>query len=274
MRDRITIKVGSNVLTRKDGSLDVTRMSAIVDQIAQLYREGHDVILVSSGAVASGMSELKGKIDDFAAMDSVSKRQLFSAVGQAKLIDRYYELFAGYGLPVGQVLTMKENFSSAEHCQNQKNCMEVMLNNGVIPIVNENDTVCVTELMFTDNDELSALVAYLMGAGRLVILSNVDGIFDGDPASGTASLIREIAPGEDLSAFISDSKSSRGRGGMGSKSRMAGLAAACNIDVYIANGKKENILIDLVEDPSSVESSHFIAYDSGADLVHYLMEND
>ena len=99
---RITIKIGSNVLTRQDGSLDVTRMSALVDQIANLRNQGHEVILVSSGAVASGRSELKHIQPD---LDSVDQRQLFSAVGQAKLINRYFELFKEYGIAVGQVLT-------------------------------------------------------------------------------------------------------------------------------------------------------------------------
>ena len=117
---RLTIKIGSNVLTRKDGSLDVTRMSALVDQIAWLRNEGHEVILVSSGAVASGRSELKHIQHD---LDSVDQRQLFSAVGQAKLINRYFEMFREYGIPVGQVLTTKENFSDTEHRTNQENCM-------------------------------------------------------------------------------------------------------------------------------------------------------
>ena len=127
------------MLTRKDGSLDVTRMSALVDQIAWLRSEGHEVILVSSGAVASGRSELKHIQHD---LDSVDQRQLFSAVGQAKLINRYFEMFREYGIAVGQVLTTKENFfSDTEHRKNQENCMRVMLENNVLPIVNENDTV-------------------------------------------------------------------------------------------------------------------------------------
>ncbi|MBR4590090.1 MAG: glutamate 5-kinase, partial [Bacteroidaceae bacterium] len=144
---RITIKIGSNVLTREDGSLDVTRMSALVDQIAFLRKNNIEVILVSSGAVASGRSELHLH----KTMSDVSERQLYSAVGQAKLINRYYELFRDHKIAVGQVLTMKENFNRSDHFQTQQNCMMVMLENNVIPIVNENDTVSVTELMFTDN---------------------------------------------------------------------------------------------------------------------------
>ena len=155
---RIAVKVGSNVLTRRDGTLDVTRMSALVDQIAELHKTGVEVILISSGAVASGRSEIR----TIKKLDSVDQRQLFSAVGQAKLINRYYELFRDHAIPVGQVLTTKESFGTRRHYLNQKNCMTVMLENGVIPIVNENDTISVTELMFTDNDELSGLIASMM----------------------------------------------------------------------------------------------------------------
>ena len=130
---RIAVKIGSNVLTRKDGTLDVTRMSALVDQVAELHRAGVEIVLVSSGAVASGRSEVK----PLRKLDSVDSRQLFSAVGQAKLINRYYELFREHGITVGQVLTTKESFSTRRHYLNQRNCMQVMLDNDVIPIVNE-----------------------------------------------------------------------------------------------------------------------------------------
>ncbi len=152
---RIVIKVGSNVLTRSNGKLDVTRMSAIVDQIAWLRQHDYEVILVSSGAVACGRSELH--IEE--KLDSVEQRQLFSAMGQAKLIGLYYDLFREHNIHVGQVLTMKENFGAGEQYDNQRACISVMLENGVLPIVNENDTVSVSELMFTDNDELSGLMS-------------------------------------------------------------------------------------------------------------------
>ena len=183
---RVAVKVGSNVLTRRDGTLNITRMSAIVDQIAELRRRGIEVVLITSGAVASGRSEMR--LEEH--LDPVSARQLFSAVGQAKLINRYYEFFRDHGIVCGQVLTMKENFSTRLHYLNQKHCMEVMLDRGVIPVVNENDTVSVTELMFTDNDELSGLIASMMDMDALVLLSNVDGVFTGDPADPESQLIR------------------------------------------------------------------------------------
>ena len=239
---RIAIKIGSNVLTRRDGTLDVTRMSALVDQVAELHKAGVEIILVSSGAVASGRSE----IHPAKKLDSVDQRQLFSAVGQAKLINRYYELFREHGIPVGQVLTMKENFATRRHYLNQKNCMTVMLENGVIPIVNENDTISVSELMFTDNDELSGLIASMMDAQVLIILSNIDGIYNGSPADPASEVIRKIEHGKDLSSYIQTSKSSFGRGGMLTKTNIARKVADEGITVIIANGKRDNILVDLL----------------------------
>ena len=241
-------------MTRRDGTLDVTRMSALVDQIAELHKTGVEIILVSSGAVASGRSE----VHSAKKLDSVDQRQLFSAVGQAKLINRYYELFREHGIAVGQVLTMKENFATRRHYLNQKNCMTVMLENGVIPIVNENDTISVSELMFTDNDELSGLIASMMGAQALIILSNIDGIYNGSPADPTSEVIREIGQGKDLSSYIQTSKSSFGRGGMLTKTNIARKVADEGITVIIANGKRDNILVDLIQHPESTLCTRFI----------------
>ena len=207
---RIAVKIGSNVLTRRDGTLDVTRMSALVDQIAGLHKAGVEIILVSSGAVASGRSE----IHPTKKLDSVDQRQLFSAVGQAKLINRYYELFREHGIPVGQVLTMKE--------------------------------ISVSELMFTDNDELSGLIASMMDVQALIILSNIDGIYNGSPADPASEVIREIEHGKDLSSYIQTSKSSFGRGGMLTKTNIARKVADEGITVIIANGKRDNILTDIL----------------------------
>lgn len=252
---RLTIKIGSNVLTRQDGSLDITRMSALVDQIAELRGQGHEIILVSSGAVASGRSELKHITND---LDSVDKRQLFSAVGQAKLINHYFDLFRDYGINVGQVLTTKENFSDNEHRKNQENCMRVMLENHVLPIVNENDTVSITELMFTDNDELSGLIAQMTGSQTLIILSNIDGIYNGNPADPSATVIRTVEPGRNIDNYIQTSKSSAGRGGMQSKSSVAIKTAKAGINVIIANGKREHILTDLINNRQNTTCTEFL----------------
>lgn len=265
---RIAVKIGSNVLTRHDGTLDVTRMSALVDQVAELHKAGVEIILVSSGAVASGRSE----IHPAKKLDSVDQRQLFSAVGQAKLINRYYELFREHGIPVGQVLTMKENFATRRHYLNQKNCMTVMLENGVIPIVNENDTISVSELMFTDNDELSGLIASMMDAQVLIILSNIDGIYNGSPADPASEVIRKIEHGKDLSSYIQTSKSSFGRGGMLTKTNIARKVADEGITVIIANGKRDNILVDLLhqELPSLFPDVQSSALDSQLTYTRFI----
>ena len=253
MKKRIVVKVGSNVLTRKDGKLDVTRMSALVDQIAWLRKHDFEVILVSSGAMASGRGELKVNHD----LDSVEQRQLFSAVGQVKLVGLYYDLFREFGIHVGQVLTMKENFQPGEQYRNQRACMKVMLENDVLPIVNENDTVSVTELMFTDNDELPGLIAQMMEADTLILLSNIDGIYTTHPDDPDAELISKVAPGCDLSEYIQPEKSAFGRGGMHSKYTTASKVSQAGIHVIIANGERENILIDLFERPEETPHTEF-----------------
>lgn len=253
MAERIVIKVGSNVLTRSDGKLDVTNMSAIVDQVAWLHTQGYEVILVSSGAVAGGRSELKTSRK----MDSVAQRQLFSALGQVKLVNLYYDLFREYHLHIGQVLTMKENFASRREYLNQRACMEVMIENGVIPIVNENDTVSITELMFTDNDELSGLIATMMNAQRLIILSNVDGIYTGSPSDPASTLIAEVEPECDMSQYITTEKSGFGRGGMLTKCSIARKVADEGIEVIIANGKRAHVLTSLMTHPNSTPHTTF-----------------
>ncbi len=258
MKRRIVVKIGSNVLTRPDGKLDVTRMSALVDQVAWLRRQDFEVIIVSSGAVACGRRELT--VDH--SLDSVEQRQLFSAIGQVKLVGLYYDLFREYGIHVGQVLTMKENFEPGEQYQNQQACMAVMLENDVVPIVNENDTVSVTELMFTDNDELSGLIAQMMRADTLVLLSNIDGIYNAHPDDPNAELIREVAPGRDLSEYIQPEKSAFGRGGMHSKYTTAQKVQQAGIRVIIANGEREQVLVELVQNKQNVPHTEFIPYET------------
>jgi glutamate 5-kinase len=261
--NKIAIKIGSNVLTQADGTLDINRMSALVEQISKLHKAGIEIILVSSGAVASGRSELK--LDK--KLDPVSARQLFSAVGQAKLINHYYEMFRKHGIFCGQVLTTKESLGSRIHYLNQRNCMSEMLAHNVIPIVNENDTISVTELMFTDNDELSGLVATMMGMEALVILSNIDGIYNGNPVDPTSQVIREINPSENLSKYIQASKSTFGRGGMLTKTNIARKVADEGITVIIANGKRDNILPDLLKKDSNTVCTKFIPNTKGVSSI-------
>ena len=252
-RERLVVKVGSNVLTTDRGKLDITRVSALVDQIVWLREKGFDVVLVSSGAVACGRSELR--VDH--SLDSVEQRQLFSAMGQVKLMGLYYDLFREYGIHIGQVLTTKENFQSERSYQNQRACMEVMLENGVLPVVNENDTVSIEELMFTDNDELSGLIAKMVGAEMLVLLTGVDGLYDGNPSEPGSKVIRQVRPADNVSRYILPSKSSAGRGGMTSKFQTAMSVAAAGIRVVIANGNRDGILPALIENPSETIFTEF-----------------
>ena len=251
---RIAVKIGSNVLTRRDGTLDITHMSALVDQVAELHKRGIQVILVSSGAVASGRSEIQPSHT----LDEVSSRQLYSAIGQAKLMGKYYTLFREHGITCGQVLTTKEGLDKVDHYLNQQHCMEVMLTEGVIPIVNENDTLSITELMFTDNDELSGLMAQMMKVDRLFIFSNIDGIYDGNPADPKSQVIRTVAATDDMEQYIQASKSSLGRGGMLTKCHIARKVATAGIPVVIANGKSEDILLRLVDHPEETVCTKFI----------------
>ena len=250
----LAIKIGSNVLTRSDGRLDITRLSALVDQISDLRREGCKVIVITSGAVASGRSEIKVDHE----LDDVSQRQLFSSVGQARLMHNYYQFFREQGFNCGQVLTTKDHFTDETSYLNQKNCMQVMLDAGIIPIVNENDTVAIQELMFTDNDELASLIASMMGVDALFILSNVDGVFTGDPADPASRLIREIDPTDDsILEYIGEKKSANGRGGMKTKFSVARKIASQGIEVVIANGKRDDILTDILHGSEDVPYSRF-----------------
>lgn len=260
---RIVVKVGSNVLTRKDGKVHVSRLSSIVDQIVWLRQHGYEVILVSSGSIASGHSELSANHK----LDSVQQRQLYSAIGQVKLIGLYYDLFREYGIHIGQVLTMKESFATRELYLNQRACMTVMLENGVIPIVNENDTISITELMFTDNDELSGLIASMMDADTLVILTNVDGIYNGDPKAPGTRVIPVVNYDRDLGEYIQESKSSFGRGGMITKTRIARKIAEEGIRVIIANGNTPDILVDLAQHPQETMHTEFRPNPSPASTV-------
>lgn len=260
---RIAIKIGSNVLAAKEGGLDLARIKQLVSQISTLHKKGFEIILISSGAVAAGRSQIT---DD--KLDAVSARQLFSAIGQAKLINHYYDFFKEQGIICGQVLTTKESLGTRSHYLNQRNCMEVMLQHGVVPIVNENDTISVTELMFTDNDELSGMVATMMDASRLIILSNIDGIYDGNPSEPTSSVIREVFPGKrDLSAYIQTSKSSFGRGGMQTKTNIASKVADEGLEVIIANGKKDDILLKLLTSHDEVICTRFLPSEEPATSV-------
>lgn len=258
------------MLTRGDGTLDITRMSSLVDQIAELHKRNIELILVSSGAVASGRSVVKPKNR----LDSISARQLYSSVGQTMLMSRYADLFKQHGIICGQVLSTKEDFSTRRHYLNQRHCMQVMLENNVLPIVNENDTVSVNELMFTDNDELSGLVAAMMGCSKLIILSNIDGIYNGDPDSKSSQVIPLIDGKKDIEEYIQPTKSSNGRGGMVTKYNIARKVSEEGIEVIIANGKKDNILIDVLFNENAVCTRFLAAKKKYSSIKKWIAHSD
>lgn len=242
--NRIAIKVGSNVITQSDGSLNVGRMLRIVEDISVMHKRGMDVILISSGAVAAGRSEIVPSRKT----NIVAAKQILASIGQVKLMSTYQFLFGKYNIPAGQLLATKESFMDRRHYLNMKNCMSAMLENGVLPVVNENDTVSVNELMFTDNDELSGLISAMMDCDSLFILSNVDGIYNASPSIPEAELISEIDPvSDDPSGYISQAKSQFGRGGMLTKYSIARKIANEGIEVFIANGLRDNIISGIIE---------------------------
>jgi glutamate 5-kinase len=238
----VTVKLGSNVLALENGLPNISLMANIVQQIAFLHRNNTKVVLVSSGAVATGRSVIKTDKK----MDTVTERQLLSSVGQVKLIQQYTDLFRHEGILCSQVLVTKWDFKERHHYVNMKNCLQALLENNIIPIVNENDVVSVTELMFTDNDELAGLVSTMLDVSALYILTNVDGLYDGDPTDGNANLISEFnARKHNVDDLFSSTKSNFGRGGIITKCHTAQKVAKMGIPVTIANGLTENIIIEL-----------------------------
>ncbi|MBR4325962.1 MAG: glutamate 5-kinase [Bacteroidales bacterium] len=266
----ITIKIGSNVLTQSDGMLHVERMGNLVKEIADLHAQGHKVILVTSGAVAAGRSMAK----NYQALDPVSQRQLLSSIGQVKLIDSYKKLFDQYGILIGQILVTKQDFGTREHYLNMRNCISTLWDNNVIPVVNENDAVSVTALMFTDNDELSGLLASMMDCQKLFILSNIDGIYTGDPKSPGSYVITDITPRTNVAQYIQTTKSNFGRGGMLTKCRIARKTADSGIDVYIANGTTPQVITRLVEGDPHFVCTHFTAGDRSPAIKKWIAYSD
>ena len=243
MYTQLIIKVGTNVLTRPDGRLDVTNISHLVDQIAALKLRGVSLVLVSSGAVGAGR-ELLDMAEDGG---EVARRQVLSAIGQVRLMELYRQLFAGHGLHCAQVLATKGDFRDDLHANNMLNCFRALLRDNVVPVVNENDVVAVTELMFTDNDELAGLAARMLKVDALVILSSVDGLFDGPPEDPASKLIAEVKAGDEkVLEFVQEEKSSFGRGGMATKLRIAKETARAGIPVFLGNGRKPEVLLQLL----------------------------
>lgn len=240
----IVIKIGSNVLTQENGLPDLLRMEKLVAQIQSLTSRGIKVVLVSSGAVAFGRKSIPLPAN----LNPVFKKQIWSSTGQIRIINQYLNFFEKHGQAVAQILVTKEDFRDRKHFLNMKNCIQALLSQGILPIINENDTVTITELMFTDNDELASLTAAMINADTLMLLTNVDGIFTGNPSDPDSQLIEKVsAKMPEVSSYISASKSSFGRGGMLTKYAMAKKSADLGIQVIIANGKRDGVLLEFAD---------------------------
>ena len=238
---KIVVKVGTNVITGKDGKLGPEILDSLSAQIAALSSQGIEVILVSSGAVGAG----RGIVQITGNLTPVETRQVMAATGQIRLINAYSDRFEKHGMLAAQILVTKGDFRDRQHYLNMRTCFRALLQQGIVPIVNENDAVAVTELMFTDNDELSGLIASMMQVDAHIILSNVDGLFD---LSGeTRKVIPEVDPSsKNFSQYIRPTKSEFGRGGMLTKCNIAHKLSRLGITVHIANGTTPGILQSIV----------------------------
>lgn len=268
---RICIKIGSNVLTNENGELNTSRIKNIVHQISSLRNQGIQCILVSSGAVAAGKSKVKLP----AKIDTVSARQVWSAVGQVELLNTYSSHLSEFKIRCAQVLVTKQDFRTREHYLNMKNCLNSLLNNGILPIINENDAVSVTALMFTDNDELSGLIASMMDVEALYLLSNINGIYTGNPNDSNSTLVDTVSGDINrLKQYITTQKSNFGRGGMLTKCTIAGRVAKSGIPVHIANGGIDNIVLKLVNSPNKVNHTSFTASKKASTVKQWLAGSD
>jgi glutamate 5-kinase len=234
----ILIKVGTNVLTKEDKTIDLNQIQSLVNQIVDLKKQGHKVILVTSGAVGAGR-----QINEFKDVeDKVIRKQMLAAVGQNKLMGSYTHFFRDHNIVIAQALLTRSDFSNREKYTNMKKTLLALLDAGVVPVINENDVVSTEELSFSDNDILAAYTAALIRADKLVIMTVVDGFYNKDPSQPGSELVCEIhkVDGKLLYA-CGNSKSSMGTGGMASKIKAAHIATELGIEMVIINGKKETL---------------------------------
>lgn len=243
-KKRIVVKVGTNVMTNKDNRILGPVLKNLVEQIATLYEEDIMVVLVSSGSAIAG-KEILGEIG---IKEPSRRRQVYSAVGQPRMMRHYYSIFHDYGMRCAQVLATKRDFTPGIHRENMINCYESLISEGIIPIANEDDAVSVTMSMFSDNDELASLVAELINADTLIILSDTEGLYTGNPLDKGSEKLTNVQIDENVEKFVqkSDKGEGEGRGGMESKIKIAKHTAAQNIPTYIANGKRKNVILDIV----------------------------
>lgn len=240
----IVIKLGTSVLTGGTVQLDRAHMVELVRQCASLRKQGHKVILVTSGAIAAGREHL-GYPE---LPKTMASKQLLAAVGQSRLIQEWEHLFGIYGLHVGQMLLTRADLDDRERYLNARDMIVALLDNGIIPVVNENDAVATTEIKVGDNDNLSALVGILTNADKLLLLTDQPGLFTADPRSNPeAELIREVHTiDETLHKLAGGSVGGLGTGGMATKLQAADVARRAGIEVVIAAGSRPAVIADLV----------------------------
>lgn len=238
--NRIVVKVGTSSLAYKTGKLNLAGMELLVRQMADLVNQGREVILVTSGAIGAGA----GKLGLKRRPRSIPEKQACAAVGQGMLLHMYEKLFAEYGLTVGQVLLTREDFADRRRFLNARNTLRALLRFGILPIINENDTVAVEEIKFGDNDHLSALVAGFMDFELLIMLTDTGGLYTAnprqDPGARRLSTVEEITPEIERLAGPPDTR--LGTGGMASKLRAARVATHAGVAVVIAPAAAPNVL--------------------------------
>lgn len=246
---KIVIKIGSNVLSDDNGNVNKAILHNIVEQVNGLIKQGKQVIVVSSGAGICGV----GAINKWNRKDDINYKQALCAIGQVELMQAYKEYFADYDIHVGQMLLTREDFGDHARTLNIRNTLFTLVDEGVVPVINENDTVSVDEIKIGDNDTLGALTANLWNADLLIILSDIDGVFNKNPKiHEDAQLINQVNDIEDLLDEIdSTGKSSFGTGGIVTKIEAAKKVNRYGIPMILLNGKKVDIIKHALEDAQS-----------------------
>ncbi|OPY57788.1 MAG: Glutamate 5-kinase [Pelotomaculum sp. PtaU1.Bin035] len=244
MFKRFVVKVGTSSINHSNGKPNLFQMENLVRQIAGLYNQGREVILVTSGAVGTGA----GKLGLSGRPKTIPEKQAAAAVGQGVLMHIYEKFFAEYGVTVGQVLLTREDFSDRRRFLNARNALHAMLQFGVIPVINENDTVAVEEIKLGDNDNLSALVAGLVDAEMLFLLSDVDGLFTADPRKDPAAcLIRDVQEITPEIENLAGEAGSMGTGGMATKLQAARMAMHSGVVTVIARSGGKDVLREIID---------------------------
>lgn len=276
-RKRIVVKIGSSSLLHEEtGRLDYRRIDRLARELSDLKNRGKDVILVSSGATAVGREAMGDSIDIFSRDHrSMGRRQAYASIGQARLIMIYQKFFEDYNQVTGQILMTKTTVVNPSSRENLCNTLTELLTLGVIPIVNENDSVATTEYSLGDNDSLSAMVAAIMQADLLILLSDVDGLYTDDPRSNLDARFIDFVPHltEEIMGMGKETTGSGvGTGGMNTKLHAAKMATACGCDMLIVNTKNGMEVIDDVMAGRNVGTLFRADEDPAFDLVDYVEE--